>query len=164
MRPTKKVARSKCNLAIQNSVKEQHPMKKQIHSTIKAHLIRGTFYLLLLVAVCAIPFALAQHRSVGSKRFSNAVIPSLKQQKSVKQRAASAASDSLNQHGAQSAKKVQPRSGSAIRGPAGVINCDNEPGIVIHDDGTVENGYSGNPFAGVTTVIFADKFTPAVYP
>ena len=40
-----------------------HPppkMKKQINPTIKAHLIRGAFYLLLLVAVCAIPFALAQ--------------------------------------------------------------------------------------------------------
>jgi hypothetical protein len=35
-------------------------MKKQTNSTIKAHLIRGAFYLLLLVAVCAIPFALAQ--------------------------------------------------------------------------------------------------------
>jgi hypothetical protein len=35
-------------------------MKKQINPNIKAHLIRGAFYLLLLVAVCAIPFALAQ--------------------------------------------------------------------------------------------------------
>jgi hypothetical protein len=35
-------------------------MKKQINPTIKAHLIRGVFYLLLLLAVCAIPFALAQ--------------------------------------------------------------------------------------------------------
>ena len=34
-------------------------MKKQINPTIKAHLIRGAFYLILLVAVCAIPFALA---------------------------------------------------------------------------------------------------------
>ena len=38
-------------------------MKKQINSTIKAHLIRGAFYLLLLVAVCAIPFALAQRNA-----------------------------------------------------------------------------------------------------
>ena len=38
-------------------------MKKQINPTIKAHLIRGAFYLLLLLAVCAIPFALAQSRS-----------------------------------------------------------------------------------------------------
>ena len=35
-------------------------MKKQINPTIKAHLIRGVVYLLLLLAVCAIPFALAQ--------------------------------------------------------------------------------------------------------
>ena len=35
-------------------------MKKQINPTIKAHLIRGAFYLLLLLAVCAIPFVLAE--------------------------------------------------------------------------------------------------------
>ena len=35
-------------------------MKNQIHRTIKAHLLRGAFYLLLLLAACAIPFALAQ--------------------------------------------------------------------------------------------------------
>ena len=64
-------------------------MKKQINPTIKAHLIRSAFYVLLLLAVCVVPFALAQHRSVGSKRFSNVVIPSLKQQKTVKQRATS---------------------------------------------------------------------------
>ena len=39
-------------------------MKKQINSTIKAYLIRGAFYLLLLVAVCAIPFALAQRNAM----------------------------------------------------------------------------------------------------
>jgi hypothetical protein len=41
-------------------------MKKQINPTIKAHLLRGAFYLLLLIAVCAIPFALAQRN--GSKQ------------------------------------------------------------------------------------------------
>ena len=40
-------------------------MKKQINPTIKAHLIRGAFYLLLLVAVCAIPFALAQRNKLS---------------------------------------------------------------------------------------------------
>ena len=45
-------------------------MKKQINPTIKAHLIRGAFYLLLLVAVCAIPFALAQSRSRGTAKQS----------------------------------------------------------------------------------------------
>src|SRR5262245_49629178 len=44
-------------------------MKKQINPTIKAHLIRGAFYLLLLVAICAIPFALAQRNTI--KRVAN---------------------------------------------------------------------------------------------
>jgi hypothetical protein len=40
--------------------KENPNMKKQINPTIKAHLIRGASYLLLLLAVCAIPFVLAE--------------------------------------------------------------------------------------------------------
>src|SRR4029450_7122141 len=50
-------------------------MKKQINPTIKAHLIRSAFYLLLLLAVCAIPFALAQlnaaKRSVANPNVPN---------------------------------------------------------------------------------------------
>ena len=38
-------------------------MKTQIHPTIKAHLLRSAVYLLLLVAVCVIPFALAQRNA-----------------------------------------------------------------------------------------------------
>ena len=45
-------------------------MKKQLNPTIKAHLIRSAFYLLLLLGVCAIPFALAQSRSRGTARQS----------------------------------------------------------------------------------------------
>jgi hypothetical protein len=41
-------------------------MKSQIHRTIKAHLLRVAFYLLLLLAACAIPFALAQ-RNVATR-------------------------------------------------------------------------------------------------
>jgi hypothetical protein len=41
-------------------------MKRQINSSIRAHLIRGAFYLLLLLAVCALPFALAKSRSRGT--------------------------------------------------------------------------------------------------
>src|ERR1043166_1205810 len=40
-------------------------MNKQINPTIKAHLIRGGFYLLLLIAVSAIPFALAQRNATN---------------------------------------------------------------------------------------------------
>ena len=35
---------------------------------------------------------------------------------------------------------------------------------MIHDDGTIENGYSGNPQAFITEVRFVDKFTPTAYP
>src|SRR5262245_43152014 len=38
-------------------------MKKQINPTIKAHLVRSAFYVLLLLAVCVIPLALAQSGS-----------------------------------------------------------------------------------------------------
>src|SRR5881392_3589792 len=38
-------------------------MKKQINPSIKAHFIRGVFYLLPLIAVCAIPFGLAERNT-----------------------------------------------------------------------------------------------------
>src|SRR5215472_3447145 len=41
-------------------------MKTHNNAAIKAHLIRGAVYLLLLIAVSAIPFALAQSRSRGT--------------------------------------------------------------------------------------------------
>jgi hypothetical protein len=42
-------------------------MKKQINPTIKAHLTRSAFYVLLLVAVCVIPFALAQRNAIKQR-------------------------------------------------------------------------------------------------
>ena len=43
-------------------------VKAHISSTMKAHLIRGAFYLLLLLAVCVIPFALAQRTTAKGNR------------------------------------------------------------------------------------------------
>jgi N-acetylneuraminic acid mutarotase len=49
-------------------------MKKQINPTIKAHLLRGAFYLPLLLAICAIPFALAQRNTnKPNKQFQHVV-------------------------------------------------------------------------------------------
>ncbi|MGC1322762.1 MAG: right-handed parallel beta-helix repeat-containing protein [Candidatus Udaeobacter sp.] len=48
-------------------------MKANISSTIKAHLIRGAFYLLLLLAVCVIPFALAQRTTAKGNRPANVI-------------------------------------------------------------------------------------------
>src|SRR6266496_3325049 len=43
-------------------------MKKNTNLTIRAHLLRGAFYLLLLLAVCVIPFALAQRTTVKGNK------------------------------------------------------------------------------------------------
>jgi hypothetical protein len=43
-------------------------MKKQINPSIKAHLLRGAFYLLLLLAVSVIPFALSQRTTAKGNR------------------------------------------------------------------------------------------------
>jgi hypothetical protein len=43
-------------------------MKKYINATIEAHLLRGALYLLLLLAVCMIPFALAQQTTAKGNR------------------------------------------------------------------------------------------------
>src|SRR5215475_858217 len=43
-------------------------VKANISSTTKTHLIRGAFYLLLLLAVCVIPFTLAQRTTAKGNR------------------------------------------------------------------------------------------------
>ena len=48
-------------------------MKKQINLNIRAHLIRGAFYLLLLLGVCSIPSALAQRTTAKGRRSANTI-------------------------------------------------------------------------------------------
>ena len=48
-------------------------MKKQTNPNIKAHLLRGAFYLLLLVAICAIPFTLAERNTIKPVRIPAAL-------------------------------------------------------------------------------------------
>src|SRR5262245_568191 len=147
-------------------------MKKQINPTIKAHLIRGAFYLLLLVAVCAIPFAMAQrnttkraaHNAVSKPNLATKFVatrPGFSFRKAQAQ--VSGAADAVRSHVPAGAKKTQPRVVPRQRIPGG-IDCDTAPNLVIHDDGIIEDGFSGSPGAGVTEVRFADKFTPTTYP
>jgi hypothetical protein len=58
-------------------------------------------------------------------------------------------------------KQAEPSPALPTQGVPSGIDCDNAPGIVIHDDGTVETGYQSGP--GILG-IFADKFTPTSYP
>jgi hypothetical protein len=48
-------------------------MKRQINPSTKAHFIRGAFYLILLLAVCVIPFALAQRTTTKRNRPANTI-------------------------------------------------------------------------------------------
>jgi hypothetical protein len=48
-------------------------IKKQISPNVKTHLIRGAFYLLLLLAVCVIPFAFAQRTPIKRNRPANVI-------------------------------------------------------------------------------------------
>ena len=134
-------------------------MKKQAKRSVRAYVIRGLFVLLTLALVLWMnPFALGQprHREFG-KRALTFPSSSLEQQKN--QQVQTAADSVRNRH--QAPKQVEPPPAPSVQGIPSGIDCDNAPGIVIHDDGTVENGYGGGP--GIT-VIYADKFTPAVYP
>jgi hypothetical protein len=119
--------------------------------------------LTLALSLSVTSFALGQrkHGKFGKRTFA---FPSslLEQQK--KQQVQTAADSVRNRHQAPMSKQADPAPAppapSAEEVPGG-IDCDSAPGIVIHDDGTVENGYGGGP--GIT-VIYADKFTPATYP
>ena len=147
-------------------------MNKQPSSPIMTRLCWGVFFLaLLFLAFQVMPRALGQ-RDAASK-------PSVAQTKATVNLAAA---------GAQSApaslavpRRPNVSADSALDNvrsqPAGQpqshpvplpnqiegIDCDSAPGIVIHDDGGIENGYSGNPGV-VSEVRFADKFTPNSYP
>lgn len=46
---------------------------------------------------------------------------------------------------------------------AGLVDCSDEPSLIVHDDGTVETGYIANPEV-VDQVAFVDRFTPYAYP
>lgn len=52
----------------------------------------------------------------------------------------------------------------SFSGQGDLTDCQATPNFIVHDDGSIENGYSGNPQGGVTEVRFVDKFTPAAYP
>ena len=102
------------------------PMKKQINPTIKAYLIRSGFYLLLLLAVCAIPFALAQSRSRGT------AAAAAKSDAAAKTNQQHAAPPSTGAVGASSALAIPARDQSQLpkvsSGPMGVPSFRMPPG------------------------------------
>jgi hypothetical protein len=135
-------------------------MKKQTKQPVKTYVIRSTWVLLALaLGLWAAPFAPAQRRHGEFK--NTLAFPSSLPEQQRDQQIQTAADSVRNRHQAPVSKQAKPAPAPSLQGVPSGIDCDNAPGIVIHDDGTVENGYGGGP--GIT-VIYADKFTPATYP
>jgi hypothetical protein len=136
--------------------------EKQVNHSGRANVVRGIFVLLTLAfAFCVAPFALGQptRREFG-KRTLTFPHSLLERQQPKKQQSQTTADSANNGHPKQAEPGLAPPIQGVPSHTAG-IDCDNAPGIMIHDDGTVETGYQSGP--GILG-IFADKFTPASYP
>ena len=133
--------------------------EKQANHPIRANVVRGIFVLLALaLALYVIPFAPGQptHREVSKRplAFPHSL---LERQQPNNQQLQTTPDSVKNRH----PKQAEPVPALPIQDVPSGIDCDNAPGIVIHDDGTVETGYQSGP--GILG-IFADKFTPTSYP
>src|SRR3977135_1637488 len=138
-------------------------MKKQAKQPGRSYVVRGIFALLTLAfALWVAPFAAAQriHHQVSKSTLTS---PSSLLERPRKEQQVQMTADSVKnrlQSPKQAARLSAPPIQEVPSRMAG-IDCDNAPGIVIHDDGTFETRYLSPP--GVLG-IFVDKFTPASYP
>ena len=138
-------------------------MKKQAKQPARSYVVRGIFVLLTLAsALWVVPVAPGQrtHRQVSTRTLTS---PSSLLERPRKEQQVQMTADSVkNRHQSpKQAARPSVRPLQEIPSRTAGIDCDNAPGVVIHDDGTVETGYQSAP--GVLG-IFVDKFTPASYP
>jgi hypothetical protein len=134
---------------------------KQAKHPVRASIARAIFVLLTLaLALWVAPFAPGQQRhrefSKGTLTFPRSL---LERQQPKNQQVQTTPDSVKDRH--QSPKQAVPRPAPPIQEVLSGIDCDNAPGIVIHDDGTVETGYQSAP--GILG-IFIDKFAPASCP
>ena len=98
--------------------------------------------LTLALALCVAPFAPGQptHREFGKRTlaFPRSL---LERQQPKKQQLQTTADSANNRHQPQNKQSpVLHRRSKEVSSRTAGIDCDNAPGIVIHDDGTVETG------------------------
>jgi hypothetical protein len=122
-------------------------MKRQTKHRIAVHVVRGIFVLLTLaLPLWMTPSAPGQRGYGESNRRSLTFPSSLLQKQQPNNHQVQTAPDSVkNRHQAPARAPEEGRPASLIQGVPSGIDCDNAPGIQIHDDGTVESGYSGGP-------------------
>jgi hypothetical protein len=138
-------------------------MKKQAKHTVTASVVRGIFVLVTLAFVLWLtPFAPGQQKQRESSGKGSTSPSSLTDHRQQKRQPGQTTPDSIrNRRQTTASKASNPGPAPSVLALPSSIDCNNAPGIVIHDDGTVESGYVSGP--GIPG-IFADKFTPAVYP
>jgi hypothetical protein len=136
-------------------------MKKKAKHSVTSSVIRSTFVLLTLAFVLSVtPFAPGQQKHRASNK-TTLTSPSSLTGHQKKQPVQTTPDSIRNRRQATVSEPTNPRPALSVQGVSSGIDCNTAPGIVIHDDGTVESGYVGGP--GIIG-IFADKFTPAIYP
>src|SRR5207244_10890507 len=120
-------------------------MKKQTKHSIKAHLLWSALILLSLLAVCAIPFALAQSRSRGTSKQNVAKTnaPANMYNPQVANRADGAVSDqplpNISQTG-QSQLSNEATSGPSGVRSTGILPGPKFPNVVLYDQNHNELG------------------------
>jgi hypothetical protein len=127
----------------------------------QAYIARGIFVLLTLaLALWVTPLAPGQRRHREFSKRPLAFPHSLLERQQPKNQQVQTTPNGVKNRD-QAPKQAEPRPAPSVQRVPSGIDCDNAPGIVIHDDGTVETGYQSGP--GILG-IFADKFTPTSYP
>ena len=113
-------------------------MKKQINTTIKAHLIRGALYLMFIVTVCAIPFALAQRNTTSRTTTIN---PATNQNMTLSRGPASSTADT----------NAAPATSGASKGvPLQIPPHPKAPQIILYDQ------YNNASAIGTLSTMFSD--------
>ena len=123
-------------------------MKERINSAIKAHLIRSAFYLILLLAVSAIPIALAQ---CGASKVSVSQAPTLAQ---------GAAANTRSSQVPVTASIEQPTGGilwyngdfNGVNALANELNTSSGEGSSVYDDFIVTDSRGWD-----VTAVFSDN-------
>ena len=124
-------------------------MKKQTNPTIKAHLVRSAFYVLLLLAVCVIPFALAQ-RNTGGKNTASRNAAS----KNAVGRAAPGKAPATTTFG-----RNDPRAKGKLKSASSSTRFSNVQGPVPRP---VVNGPAGGAACWYDFTVGTDTFVPGV--
>src|SRR5213083_121350 len=113
---------------------DKRPLERGAEHPVRASMARAIFVLLTLaLALCVAPFAPGErsHRELGKRTLTS---PTSLLDRARKEQQLQMTADSAKNR-LQSAKQAESPPAAPIQTIPSGIDCDNAPGIVIHDDG-----------------------------